>query len=104
MEASVHNYEEEGDENVAVGVGDPDQDPFWVGINVRWEVESQTPHPWIQAGAYQGVRWQEGEGLGGADKDPVGDVHKVQVGGGGHWVLEGEGGHVVPGLVEVFEP
>lgn len=91
------------------------QGPVWVGINVHWQVEGQTPRPWVQAGAYLGVHWpaEEGHGVGGhlEEEALVGvstglvlDGHKVRVEGDGRWVQEGEKGHVVPGLEEAFGP
>lgn len=79
MGASVQN-EVEGDGSVAVE--DPEdqlevQDPVWGGIQVHWRVEVQTLHPWVQVGAYLGVRWlaevdRGKEGVHLEAEDPVG--------------------------------
>lgn len=114
VEASVQNDAVEADGSVVVvGLVDQleDQDPVWVGISVRWQVEGQTPPPWVQAEASLGVRWQaeegrEGEegGLVGVGKGLVGDVRTARVEADGRSVREGGGGRVVPGPEEVSDP
>lgn len=97
MVALVQN-EVEGDGSVAVeDPEDPEdqlevQGPVWGGIQVHWQVEVQTLLPWVQVGAYLGVRWLAGVGRGkeevhleeedrvGVGKGPVVAICKVQVG------------------------
>lgn len=116
MEASVQNDAVEADGSVVV-VGLVDQlegqGLVWVGISVRWQVEGQTPPPWVHAGASLGVRWQAEEGREGEGhlEDPVGvgkglvgDVRTDRVEGDGCSVREGGWGRVVPGPEEVSDP